>query len=109
MRVAAGAIARKILPEVTVRGALVQMGPHKVDRAKWDWDEVGKNPFFCPDRDKAAFFEDYLDGIRKSGSSIGAVLEIVAEGVPAGLGAPIYAKLDSDLAGAMMTINAVKG
>ena len=76
---------------------------------KWDWDEVGKNPFFCPDKDKAAFFEDYLDGIRKSGSSIGAVLEIVAEGVPAGLGAPIYAKLDADLAAAFMSINAVKG
>jgi chorismate synthase len=109
MRVAAGAIARKILPEVTVRGALVQMGPHKIDRAKWDWDETGKNPFFCPDKDKAAFFEDYLDGIRKKGSSIGAVIEVVAEGVPAGLGAPIYAKLDADLAAAMMSINAVKG
>src|SRR6201990_3627814 len=68
MRGAARAIARKILPEVTVRGALVQMGPHKVDRAKWDWQEVGKNPFFCPDKDTAAFFENYLDGIRKSGS-----------------------------------------
>jgi chorismate synthase len=109
MRVAAGAIARKILPEVTVRGALVQMGPHKVDRDKWDWDEVAKNPFFCPDKEKAAFFEDYLDGIRKNGSSIGAVIEIVADGVPAGLGAPIYAKLDADLAAAMMSINAVKG
>jgi chorismate synthase len=109
MRVAAGAIARKVLPEMNVRGALVQMGPHKIDRAKWDWDEIAKNPFFCPDRDKAAFFEDYLDGIRKSGSSIGAVLEIVAEGVPAGLGAPIYAKLDADLAAAFMSINAVKG
>jgi chorismate synthase len=109
MRVAAGAIARKILPEVTVRGALVQMGPHKIDRDKWDWAEVGKNPFFCPDKDKAAFFEDYLDGIRKSGSSIGAVIEVIAEGVPAGLGAPIYAKLDADLAAAMMSINAVKG
>lgn len=108
-RVAAGAIARKVLPDVKVRGALVQMGPHKIDRAKWDWDEIAKNPFFCPDKDKAAFFETYLDGIRKSGSSIGAVIEVVAEGVPAGLGAPIYAKLDSDLAGAMMTINAVKG
>src|SRR6185312_10442695 len=94
-RVAAGAIARKILPEVSVRGALVQMGPHKIDRDKWDWDEVAKNPFFCPDKDKAAFFENYLDGIRKNGSSIGAVIEIVAEGVPAGLGAPIYAKLDA--------------
>jgi chorismate synthase len=109
MRVAAGAIARKILPGVTVRGALVQMGSHKIDRDKWDWDEIAKNPFFCPDKDKAAFFEDYLDGIRKSGSSIGAVIEVVAEGVPAGLGAPIYAKLDADLAAAMMSINAVKG
>src|SRR5277367_2936469 len=109
MRVAAGAVARKILPGVTVRGALVQMGPHKIDREKWDWDEVAKNPFFCPDKDKAAFFEDYLDGIRKNGSSIGAVIEVVAEGVPAGLGAPIYAKLDGDLAAALMSINAVKG
>jgi chorismate synthase len=108
-RVAAGAVARKILSGVTVRGALVQMGPHKIDRAKWDWDEIARNPFFCPDKDKAAFFETYLDGIRKSGSSIGAVIEIVAEGVPAGWGAPIYAKLDADLAGALMSINAVKG
>src|SRR6201992_3559517 len=108
-RVAAGAIARKILPEVTVRGALVQMGPHKIDRDKWDWDEIARNPFFCPDKDKAAFFENYLDGIRERGSSIGAVIEVVAEGVPAGLGAPIYAKLDGDLAAALMSINAVKG
>jgi chorismate synthase len=109
MRVAAGAIARKVLSGVTVRGALVQMGPHKIDRDKWNWDEVAKNPFFCPDKDKAAFFENYLDGIRKSGSSIGAVIEVVAEGVPAGWGAPIYGKLDADLAAAMMSINAVKG
>ncbi|EAQ37298.1 chorismate synthase [Nitrobacter sp. Nb-311A] len=109
MRVAAGAIARKVVPNMTVRGALVQMGPHKIDREKWDWDEIARNPFFCPDRDKAAFFESYLDGIRKSGSSIGAVIEVVAEGVPAGLGAPIYAKLDGDLASALMSINAVKG
>jgi chorismate synthase len=108
-RVAAGAIARKILPGVTVRGALVQMGPHKIDRDKWDFDEIARNPFFCPDKDKAAFFESYLDDIRKKGSSIGAVIEVVAEGVPAGLGAPIYAKLDADLAAAMMSINAVKG
>src|SRR5437764_1158208 len=86
-RVAAGAIARKILPGVKVRGALVQMGPHRIDRDKWDWDEIARNPFFCPDKNKAAFFESYLDGIRKSGSSIGAVIEIVADGVPAGLGA----------------------
>jgi chorismate synthase len=109
MRVAAGAIARKILPGVTIRGALVQMGPHVIDRNKWDWEEVESNPFFCPDKDKATFFENYLDGIRKSGSSIGAVIEVVADGVPAGWGAPIYAKLDADLAGAMMSINAVKG
>ena len=109
MRVAAGAIARKIVPGMSVRGALVQMGPHKIDREKWDWEETARNPFFCPDRDQAAFFESYLDGIRKSGSSIGAVIEVVAEGVPAGLGAPIYAKLDGDLAAALMSINAVQG
>ena len=108
-RVAAGAIARKILPGLNVRAALVQMGPHKIDRANWDWAEVARNPFFCPDPVKAKFFEEYLDDIRKRGSSIGAVIEVVAEGVPAGLGAPIYGKLDSDLASAMMSINAVKG
>ena len=108
-RVAAGAIARKIVPGLTVRGALVQMGPHKIDRARWDWNEVGNNPFFCPDAKQARFFEEYLDGVRKAGSSCGAVIEVVAEGVPAGLGAPVYAKLDGDLAGALMGINAVKG
>ncbi|MDP2803469.1 MAG: chorismate synthase [Phreatobacter sp.] len=108
-RVAAGAIARKVVPGLVVRGALVQMGPHAIDRDKWDWDVVGANPFFCPDADKAAFYETYLDGIRKSGSSIGAVLEVVAEGVPAGLGAPIYGKLDAEIASALMGINAVKG
>jgi chorismate synthase len=108
-RVAAGAIARKVVPGMTVRGALVQMGPHRIDRDKWDWDEIARNPFFCPDRDKAAFFEGYLDEIRKRGSSIGAVIEVIAEGVPTGIGAPIYAKLDSDLAAALMSINAVKG
>src|SRR6202140_4230892 len=106
MRVAAGAIARKILRGVTVRGALVQMGPHKIDREKWDFDEIARNPFFCPDKDKAAFFEGYLDGIRKKGSSIGAVIEVIAEGVPVGLGAPIYAKLDADLAAALMSTSA---
>src|SRR6202789_4454579 len=108
-RVAAGAIARKIVPGMTVRGALVQMGPHKIDRAKWDWAEVERNAFFCPDAQRAKFFEDYLDGVRKDGSSIGAVIEIVADGVPPGLGAPIYGKLDGDLASALMSINAVKG
>ena len=92
-----------------MRGALVQMGPHAIDRARWDWDEVERNPFFCPDAEQATFFEDYLDGVRKSGSSVGAVIEVVAEGVPAGLGAPIYGKLDGDLAAALMSINAVKG
>lgn len=109
MRVAAGAIARKVVPGMIVRGALVQMGPHKIDRGNWDWDEVGNNPFFCPDAKAAERFADYLDGIRKSGSSIGAVLEIVAEGVPAGLGAPIYGKIDAEIAAALMSINAVKG
>src|SRR6201996_7624035 len=108
-RVAAGAVARKVVPGMTVRAALVAMGPHTIDRANWDWDEVARNPFFCPDKDKAAFFEQYLDGIRKRGSSIGAVIELVAEGVPAGWGAPIYAKLDGELAAALMSINAVKG
>jgi chorismate synthase len=109
MRVAAGAIARKVVPGLIVRGALVQMGPHKINRDNWDWDEVARNPFFTPDAKAAELFADYLDGIRKSGSSIGAVLEIVAEGVPEGLGAPIYGKLDSEIASALMSINAVKG
>src|SRR5262249_25728691 len=109
MRVAAGAIARKIIPGVTVRGALVQMGPEAIDRSHWNWDEVERNPFFCPDREKAKFFESYLDAIRKRGSSIGAVIEVIAEGVPPGLGAPVYGKLDGDLAAALMSINAVKG
>jgi chorismate synthase len=108
-RVAAGGIARKVLPGMTVRGALVQMGPHTVDRARWDWDEVDRNPFFCPDAERAGFFADYLDGIRKQGSSVGAVIEVLAENIPAGLGAPVYGKLDADLAAALMGINAVKG
>jgi chorismate synthase len=107
-RVAAGAIARKVLPGL-VRGALVQMGPHKVERARWDWAHVAKSPFFCPDPALDVVLEDFLDGVRKAGSSIGAVIEVVAEGVPAGLGAPIYGKLDADLAAALMSINAVKG
>ncbi|MDH5411539.1 MAG: chorismate synthase, partial [Alphaproteobacteria bacterium] len=99
MRVAAGAIARKVLGDsVRIRGALVQIGPHRIDRESWDWDAVEDNPFWCPDRKAAQSWEGYLDGIRKSGSSIGAVVEVVAEGVPAGLGAPVYDKLDADLA-----------
>ncbi len=108
-RVAAGAVARKIVPGMTVRGALIAMGPHPINRANWDWDEVSRNPFFCPDAAMAKFFETYLDGIRRQGSSIGAVIEVIAEGVPAGIGAPVYGKLDSDLAAALMSINAVKG
>jgi chorismate synthase len=85
------------------------MGSHRVDRARWDWAEVERNAFFCPDAKQAAFYEDYLDGVRKNGSSTGAVIEVVADGVPPGLGAPIYGKLDGDLAAALMSINAVKG
>jgi chorismate synthase len=109
MRVAAGGIARKILPGITIRGALVQMGPHKIDRSRFDWNEVNNNPFFCPDAKAAAEWETYLDGVRKAGSSCGAIIEVVAEGVPAGWGAPIYGKLDAELASALMSINAVKG
>jgi chorismate synthase len=109
-RVAAGAVARKVLgPGVAVRGALVQIGPHAIDRARWDWNEVGRNPFFSPDAEAAKLWADYLDDVRKRGSSAGAVIEVVASGVPAGLGAPIYGKLDGDLAAALMSINAVKG
>jgi len=113
-RVAAGAVARRILGTVPgtgidIRAALVQVGPHKVDRSRWDWAEIDRNPFFCPDPVAAAMWADYLDGIRKAGSSVGAVVEVVATGVPAGWGEPIYGKLDGDLAAAMMSINAVKG
>src|SRR5215218_3018672 len=93
-RVAAGAVARKVLEGVTIRGALVQIGNIAVDRSLWDWDTVNANPFFCPDAATAVHWADYLDSVRKSGSSIGAIVEVVAEGVPAGWGAPIYGKLD---------------
>ncbi len=112
-RVAAGAVARKVLEKiygkVTIRGALVRMGTQVIDRANWDWDAVDGNPFFCPDPKAVAPWTEYLEGIRKSGSSVGAVIEVVAEGLPAGLGAPIYGKLDGELAAALMSINAVKG
>jgi chorismate synthase len=112
-RVAAGAVARKVLssasgPGITIRGALVQIGPHAIDRAAWDWRAAEDNPFWCPDKAMAARWAEYLDQIRKAGSSVGAVIEIIASGVPAGLGEPVYDKLDGDLARAMMTINAVK-
>ena len=109
MRVAAGAIARKVVPGLSVRGALIRIGEIEIDRARWDWNEVDRNPFFSPDAETAAKWEPYLDEIRKAGSSVGAVIEVVAEGVPAGLGAPIYGKLDQDIAAALMSINAVKG
>lgn len=108
-RVAAGAIARKVVPETLVRGALVQMGEITIERKRWNWDEVARNPFFCPDAEAAKRMEEYLDGMRKKGSSVGAVIEVTAENVPPGLGAPIYGKLDADLAAALMSINAVKG
>jgi chorismate synthase len=110
MRVAAGAIARKVLgDDVTIQGALIRIGDIAVNRDNWDWVEVDNNPFFSPDADSVKPFEDLLDQTRKEGSSVGAVIEVVASGVPAGLGAPIYAKLDADLAGALMGIPAVKG
>ena len=112
-RVAAGAVARKVLQAlygaVTIRAALVQMGDRTITRANWDWKTVDANPFFCPDAAAVAPWTEYLEGLRKSGSSIGAVVEVVAEGLPAGLGAPVYGKLDSELASALMSINAVKG
>src|SRR6185437_423728 len=109
-RVAAGAVARRVLasvlgPAVTIRGALVQIGPHRIDRGAWDWEETARNPFWCPDAAAAVRWAEYLDGVRKAGSSAGAVIEVVASGVPAGLGEPVYDKLDGDLARALMTIN----
>ena len=108
-RVAAGAIARKIVPGLSVRGALVAIGRRDIDRSVWDWDEVDRNPFFSPDAETAKLWESDLDAVRKAGSSVGAIIEVVAEGVPPGIGAPIYGKLDADIAGALMSINAVKG
>ena len=108
-RVAAGAIARKVLPGVAIRGAVIQIGPHLVDRGRWDWEEVGRNPLFCPDPEAAPAWAEYLDEVRKAGSSVGAVVEVVAEGVPPGLGAPVYSKLDAEIAAALMSINAAKG
>lgn len=113
MRVAAGAVARKILAQafgdkLSIRGAVVQIGPHKINRDNWDWDQVDKNPLWIPDASSVSLMENFLDEKRKSGSSAGAIVEIVASGVPAGLGAPVYDKLDADIAKAMMSINATK-
>lgn len=113
-RVAAGVVAEKILSHVYeggvwIRASMVQMGPYKIDRANFDWMEVDKNPFWCADAKAAELWAEKLDEARKNGSSYGAIVEVVASGAPAGLGAPVYAKLDADLASAMMSINAVKG
>ena len=108
-RVAAGGLARKVVPAMTVRAAMVRMGEKTINRNNWDWKEVGRNPFFCPDASVVEEWAAYLDGLRKDGNSVGAVIEVVAENVPAGLGAPVYAKLDQDIASHLMSINAVKG
>jgi chorismate synthase len=109
-RVAAGAIARKVLgAAVRVRGALIQIGAHKIDRARWDWEQTGQNPFWSPDAAMVEVWADHLEAIRRAGSSTGAVVEVEASGVPAGWGTPVYGKLDAELAGALMSINAAKG
>ncbi|MCY6381674.1 chorismate synthase [Hoeflea prorocentri] len=108
-RVAAGGLARKVIPQATIRGALVQIGNIPINRDNWNWDSTDDNAFFCPDAETVPKWEAYLDEVRKAGSSVGAVVEVVAEGVPAGLGAPVYAKLDQDIASNLMSINAVKG
>ena len=108
-RVAAGAIARKILGDVEIKGAVIQIGDKIVDGENWNWNEVNNNPFWCPDAKAAKEWEDYLDSVRKSGNSVGAIIEVRASNVPAGWGAPIYGKLDSDIAMGMMSINAAKG
>lgn len=107
-RVAAGAVARLVIPGVKIRASLVQLGPHKISRENFDWDEVNNNAFFCADAGSVEKWENYLDEIRKEGNSVGAVIETVAQGVPPGWGAPVYGKLSADLASAMMSINAVK-
>ena len=108
-RVAAGAVARLVIPEVAIRAYVVELGGDAIDRGAFDAAEIGNNPFHCPDAQAAKRWETLLDEVRKSGSSLGAVVECVAEGVPAGWGAPVYAKLDAELASAMMSINAAKG
>ncbi len=112
-RVAAGGVAREaikaLVPDLQITGCMVQMGPHKVNRDNWDWEQIARNPFWTPDAQAASDWADYLDSLRKSGNSVGAVVEVVARNAPAGLGAPVYGKIDTDIAAAMMSINAVKG
>ncbi|MEL6567903.1 MAG: chorismate synthase [Pseudomonadota bacterium] len=109
-RVAAGAVARKVLREdIKIRGAVVQIGPHMIDPEAWDWSETENNPFWCPDAGAATSWETYLDDVRKAGSSAGAIVQVEATGLPPGWGAPVYGKLDAEIAGAMMSINAAKG
>ena len=109
MRVAAGAIARLVIPQVTLTAYVAEIGGDSIDPARFDAGEIARNPFFCPDPEAAKRWETLVDEARLAGSSLGAVVECRAEGVPAGWGAPLYAKLDAELAGAMISINAVKG
>jgi chorismate synthase len=108
-RVAAGAVARKVIPGVSIRAAVVQIGPHAIDRSRFDWDQRTENPFWAPDAGIVAVWESHLEQVRKAGSSTGAIIEVEAIGVPAGWGAPLYGKLDAELAAALMSINAAKG
>ncbi|MGZ3378412.1 MAG: chorismate synthase, partial [Phenylobacterium sp.] len=108
-RVAAGAVARKIIPGVTIRGAVVQIGPHAVSPDRIDFSRTEENPFWCPDPEMVPVWEEHLEKIRKAGSSTGAIVAVEATGAPAGWGAPIYGKLDAELAAALMSINAAKG
>ena len=109
-RVAAGAVARRVLADgILIRGAVVQIGPHMINPEAWDWDETQNNPFWCPEKEMVPVWESFLDETRKAGSSAGAIVQVEASGVPAGWGAPVYGKLDAELAGAMMGINAAKG
>ena len=108
-RVAAGAVARKVVPGVAIRAAVVQIGPHAIDRSRFDWDQRTENPFWAPDAGIVPVWEAHLEQVRKAGSSTGAVIEVEATGVPPGWGAPLYGKLDAELAAALMSINAAKG
>ena len=114
VRVATGAIAFKVLEHklekpITIKASVIQMGPHKINKKNFDWNEVNKNPLFCGDPIAAKEWESWLDNLRKNGNSAGAIIEVIAENVPKGLGSPVYKKLDSQIAEALMSINAVKG